>query len=230
MSRLRQQRNTWRKKRTKSGRTDEDVRHFGIMNLQVVYGKLSDSSQAPGYIKRTAGGGREKKLFTYRRDKTNSDAMAIKFAINKTPCKSLKAYNILWIKMTCYYVEWIFVIFELCVISSKACFGNAGKHRWLSRQVVTTEVTSWPGSANFQGIQHVLGSEILLRSLCTNHETKCFFLRNLNFFSSTHRKRAIPRNLGNFFTDFHNNQNGGQRTGRSSSSSFYILLTTLILP
>lgn len=37
------------------------------MKLQVVYGKLSDSSQAPGYnyyIKRTAGGGREKKMFT----------------------------------------------------------------------------------------------------------------------------------------------------------------------
>lgn len=228
MSRLRQQRNTWRKKRTKSSRTDENVRHFGIMKLQVVYGKLSNSSQAPGY-KRTAGGGREKKncLFTYA---TKQTLMAIKFSRNKTPCKSLKAYNILWIKMTCYYVERIFVIFELCVISSKACFGSAGKHRWLSRQVVTTEVTSWPGSANFQGIQHVLGSEILLRSLCTYHETKCFFLRNLNFFSSTHRKRAIPRNLGNFFTDFHNNQHGGQRTGRGSSSSFYILLTTLLLP
>ena len=182
-----------------------------------------------GILKEPQGEGEKKKncLFT---DATKQTLMAIKFSRNKTPCKSLKPYNILWIKMTCYYVEWIFVIFELCVISRKACFGNAGKHRWLSRQVVTTEVTSWPGSANFQGIQHVLGSEILLRSLCTNHETKCFFLRNLNFFSSTHRKRAIPRNLGNFFTDFHNNQHGGQRTGRSSSSSFYILLTTLILP
>ena len=155
MSRLRQQRNTWRKKRTKSGRTGENVRHFGIMKLQVVYGKLSDSSQAPGYIKRTAVGGREKKcLLTYA---TKQTLVAIKFSRNKTPCKSLKPYNIFWIEMTCYYVEWIFVIFELCVISSKACFGNAGKHRWLSRQVVTTEVTSWPGSANFQGIHHVLG-------------------------------------------------------------------------
>lgn len=141
------------------------------------------------YIKRTAVGGREKKN-VYFTDATKQTLMAIKFSRNKTPCKSLKPYNILWIKMTCYYVEWVFVIFELCVISSKACFGIAGKHRWLSRQVVTTEVTSWPGSANFQGIQHVLGSEILLRSLCTYHETKCFFLRNLNFFSSTHRKRA----------------------------------------
>ena len=99
----------------------------------------------------------EKCLLTYA---TKQTLMAIKFSRNKTPCKSLKPYNILWIEMTCYYVEWIFVIFELCVISSKACFGcfsNAGKHHWLSRQVVTTEVTSWPGSANFQEIQHVLG-------------------------------------------------------------------------
>ena len=56
-----------------------------------------------------------------------------------------------------------------------------------------------------------------------------FLHEKLGFFSPAHRKRAIPRNLGNFFTDIHNNQHGGQRAGRSSSSSFYILLTSLLL-
>lgn len=62
------------------------------MKLQVVYGKLSDSSQAPGYIKRTAGGGREKKCLL---TDTKQTLMAIKLSRNKTPCKSLKPYNIL---------------------------------------------------------------------------------------------------------------------------------------